>query len=169
MSLLKGFIRSAVNQVGRDGGRVISNSVYGNAHSAPVSINHESGETGHSNQNSATAHLIKDKEYVAVKLFWCAIISWIIPMGGGLFFIYWGIATITAKTMKMYSVTSRPAYVADRRYASGQRPVGNKQVRTEVKVEVDEEQKHRNKLKGIGYILIGALGFYTWANMWFIK
>ena len=33
--LAKGFIRSAVNQVGRDGGKVISNSIYGNAHSPP--------------------------------------------------------------------------------------------------------------------------------------
>lgn len=32
----KGFLRSAVNQVGRDGGRVISNQVYGDAHSAPI-------------------------------------------------------------------------------------------------------------------------------------
>ena len=34
--LAKGFIRSAVNQVGRDGGKVISNSIYGNAHSTPI-------------------------------------------------------------------------------------------------------------------------------------
>lgn len=32
----KGFVRSAVNQVGRDGGRVISNSVYGDAHAMPI-------------------------------------------------------------------------------------------------------------------------------------
>lgn len=35
-NLGKGFIRSAVNQVGRDGGRVISNSVYGDAHATPI-------------------------------------------------------------------------------------------------------------------------------------
>lgn len=34
--LFQGFIRSAVNQVGRDGGKVISNRVYGNAHSIPI-------------------------------------------------------------------------------------------------------------------------------------
>lgn len=32
----QGFIRSAVNQVGRDGGKVISNQLYGNAHSTPI-------------------------------------------------------------------------------------------------------------------------------------
>ena len=35
-NLVKGFIRSAVNQVGRDTGKVVSNQVFGNAHSRPV-------------------------------------------------------------------------------------------------------------------------------------
>lgn len=32
----KGFIRSAVNQVGRDTGKVISNKIYGDSHSTPI-------------------------------------------------------------------------------------------------------------------------------------
>lgn len=35
-NLGKGFVRSAVNQVGRDAGRVISNQTFGDAHSAPI-------------------------------------------------------------------------------------------------------------------------------------
>ena len=35
MQLLKGFFRSAVNQVGRDGGKVISNEIYKGKHSTP--------------------------------------------------------------------------------------------------------------------------------------
>ena len=35
-SLLEKFISSAVRQVGRDTGKVISNSLYGDAHSTPV-------------------------------------------------------------------------------------------------------------------------------------
>ena len=35
-SLGKGFIRSAVNQVGRDTGKVVSNRIYGNAHATPI-------------------------------------------------------------------------------------------------------------------------------------
>lgn len=34
--LAKGFVRSAVNQVGRDGGKVISNKLYGDNHSTPI-------------------------------------------------------------------------------------------------------------------------------------
>ena len=35
-NLLRGFVRSAVNQVGKDGGKVISNQIYGNNHATPV-------------------------------------------------------------------------------------------------------------------------------------
>ena len=38
LSLIKGFFRSAVNQVGRDGGKVISNKVYGNKHRTPIKV-----------------------------------------------------------------------------------------------------------------------------------
>lgn len=34
--LAKGFVRSAVNQIGRDGGKVISNKLYGDNHSTPI-------------------------------------------------------------------------------------------------------------------------------------
>ena len=37
-NLFKGFIRSSVNQVGRDGGRVISNQLYGDSYSSPVGV-----------------------------------------------------------------------------------------------------------------------------------
>lgn len=36
MDLMKGFARSLVNQVGRDTGKVVSNSLYGDAHSTPI-------------------------------------------------------------------------------------------------------------------------------------
>ena len=44
-NLLKGFIRSAVNQVGRDGGRVISNQLYGDAHASPVRLSQSQTST----------------------------------------------------------------------------------------------------------------------------
>ena len=45
-NLAKGFVRSAVNQVGRDGGKVISNKLYGDAHSVPHrSVNGSGGQS----------------------------------------------------------------------------------------------------------------------------
>lgn len=37
-TLIKGFFRSAVNQVGRDGGKIVSNKIYGNRHKTPIEI-----------------------------------------------------------------------------------------------------------------------------------
>ena len=34
-NLAKGFVKSAVNQVGREGGKVISNQIYGNVYTKP--------------------------------------------------------------------------------------------------------------------------------------
>ena len=53
-SLAKGFVRSAVNQVGRDGGKVISNQLYGNKHSTPLrNIN---GDNTYNDKESSTSY-----------------------------------------------------------------------------------------------------------------
>jgi hypothetical protein len=36
VSLIKGFFRSAVNQVGRDGGKIVSKKIYGDNNSSSV-------------------------------------------------------------------------------------------------------------------------------------
>ena len=41
MNLFNQFISSAVRQVGRDGGRIISNKVYGNQHATKISVINE--------------------------------------------------------------------------------------------------------------------------------
>jgi hypothetical protein len=61
-NLAKGFIKSAVNQVGRDGGKVISNKVYGNSHSTPIFVS--------SNIQTNGTELINKTEYIGVKWFW---------------------------------------------------------------------------------------------------
>jgi hypothetical protein len=44
MGLFNQFISSAVRQVGRDGGKVISNKIYGNSNTSRVSITIENGQ-----------------------------------------------------------------------------------------------------------------------------
>lgn len=47
--LAKGFIRSGVNQIGRDAGKVVSNKIYGDAHSIPYrSVSGRGGAAGDS-------------------------------------------------------------------------------------------------------------------------
>jgi hypothetical protein len=44
MGLFNQFVSAAVRQVGRDGGKVISNKIYGNSHTSRVSIVNENGQ-----------------------------------------------------------------------------------------------------------------------------
>lgn len=76
-NLAKGFVRSAVNQVGRDGGKVISNKIYGNSHSTPIKI------TENNNLN-ASENLIEEKEYVFIKFLGAILLSALIPLIGSL-------------------------------------------------------------------------------------
>ena len=58
-NLAKGFVRSTVNQVGRDTGKIISNKIYGDAHSTPIrGIKSENGIF-----YDETDCVIEDKEF----------------------------------------------------------------------------------------------------------
>ena len=132
-NLAKGFVRSAVNQVGRDGGKVISNQVYGNAHSTPVRVvSNNQSQT----QNIDTSNLIEEKEYIWVKFFWAIIISGLLPILGGLIIIYRGFVNYNRKLVKMYRTENQSVYASDKRYKSGRRYEGTKQVKIPVKVRL---------------------------------
>ena len=57
-NLAKGFVKSAVKQVGREGGKVISNQIYGNVHSKPLRTN--SNDTA-----IESTGLFEEKEYIS--------------------------------------------------------------------------------------------------------
>src|SRR5690606_20440406 len=130
-NLAKGLVRSAVNQVGRDGGKVISNQVYGNAHSTPIrAVSNNQTQT----ENINSLNLTEEKEYIWVKFFWAIIISGLLPFLGGLIIIYRGYVNYNHKLIKMYKTESQSVYASDKRYKSGQRYEGTKQVKIPVKV-----------------------------------
>lgn len=153
-NLAKGFIRSAVNQVGRDGGKVISNQVYGNAHSTPIrAVSNNQTQT----ENINSLNLTEEKEYIWVKLFLAFIISVLLPFLGGLIIIYRGYVNYNHKLIKMYKTESQSVFVSDRRYKSGQRYEGTEQVKIPVKVKINAKQKQRKKIKSYGYFIIGSI------------
>jgi hypothetical protein len=147
-NLAKGFVRSAVNQVGRDGGKVISNQVYGNAHSTPLrtNLNHTTIES---------TDLIEEKEYIYVKFFWAIILSGLIPILGGLIVLYRGYVNFNKKFIKMYKIENQAVYSQDKRFKTGNRYEGTKQIKIPVNIETNEEQKKRAKIKSYGYLIIG--------------
>lgn len=164
-NLAKGFVRSAVNQVGRDGGKVISNQVYGNSHSSP--LNMVSNNATPENVTIDTTGLFEDKEYIWVKIFWGIIISFIIPIIGGLIIIYRGFVNYNKKTVKLYRLERQAVYAADRRYNTGQRFEGHREVKVPVIAEINDEQKQRARIKSYGYFIvgIGSLLFYAFVKL----
>lgn len=123
--LAKGFIRSAVNQVGRDGGRVISNQIYGDAHSTPIR------KTGESSSTSSVKETQESITINAGKTEYDAVISKELPLWIVAIVCTCGLASIVAffkglhyyrkksVTYKRYEVEQVPIY--DKRYKSGVR------------------------------------------------
>ena len=157
-NLAKGFIRSAVNQVGRDGGKVVSNNVYGNSHSTPVnSLGNVSLENFEDNSN-----LIKDKEYPLIKIIYAIILSVFVPVIGSFIVLYRAFVNLKAKQMTMYELKNQGVYSSDRRFTGGKRYEGSKIVKVPVKIDISEQEKKIKTFKGISYLIvaIGVLLMY---------
>ena len=160
-NLTKGFIKSAVNQVGRDGGKVISNNLYNNQNTTQVNIT--STESSDSSNNTNT-QLFEEKEYIWVKFFWATLIC-MIPYIGILFIIYRAIINLTTKEITLYKYEDKAIYKSDRRYSTGVRFEGFQRVKVSVKVPIDETNKKRKKFKAIGYIIICVLWSIIFNNI----
>lgn len=148
-SLAKGFIRSAVNQVGRDGGKVISNNVYGNSHSTPIN--------SFGNVSQENSNLIKEKEYPLIKIIYAIILSVFIPVIGSFIVLYRALVNLKATQMTMYELKNQGVYSPDRRFTNGQRYEGSKTVKIPVKIDITEKEKKVKTFKGISYLII-AIG-----------
>lgn len=133
-NLLKGFIRSAVNQVGRDGGRVISNQLYGDTHSSPIRISNNQNEsidfqntTQNENQNNGTAQYsflsMAFSDYLFFKIIAYSLIC-IIPFIGAIYVILRGYEYSKKNEMPIYGTQRVANGVSDRRYRSGVRVTG---------------------------------------------
>lgn len=147
----KSFIRSAVNQVGRDGGKVISNQIYGNQHSTPIRIVADI-DTGKI-EIPEGVHIKND--YTVLKII-CAFFLALLPYIGGAILIYRGIVNCLRKTRKLYKTEQQANYVQDRRYKSGTRYVGSTNIEV-VAGEVEDPKYLKVCLvKGIIYLIIGV-------------
>ena len=137
--LAKGFVRSAVNQVGRDAGRVVSNNIYGDAHSVP----HRNVSAGGAGRVSSVGK-VEDEETVIIEpsegkaIAWCVI---------ALFFNFLGAVILLVvgyrKLKKKYVACawlyeSQAVYVADGRYKAGERYDGHQLSRRKIEVSADE-------------------------------
>lgn len=167
--LAKGFVRSAVNQVGRDGGRVISNKVYGNRHAAPIRMT--GGDVGTMEAPPLPdGYMIRDdlykngyKEELMSSRFWTyffmIIGSFLLPIIRTIYWIITSVKYFRKQETTFFRYDSVPVMKADRRYKTGVRVDGYQQVKAYAPNTVPAIQSERNVylLKGFLALVIALL------------
>ena len=137
--LAKGFIRSAVNQVGRDAGRVVSNNIYGDAHSIP----HRNVSAGGAGRITGVGKVVDEGVQpivpsVGAAWFW-GFVGFVFSIIGGVVLPIVGYRKLKNKhTAYGWQYTSQAVYVADNRYKRGERYDGRQLSRRKVEIEADD-------------------------------
>lgn len=161
----KGFVRSAVNQVGRDYGKTISNQVFGDAHATPVRmVRMEKGYIAHRTDGYVQDDGTMDIPYHKQEVFnWqdivCLILSPIVVILGPLFYGGYAAYYLFKNSTTFIVWSDCPKRIADRRYKCGYRleEQGIHKERIEVKNQyLDSKTIWKGKIKG--FIWLVALG-----------
>lgn len=160
-NLAKGFVRSAVNQVGRDAGKVVSNQLYGDAHSVPHrSVNGSGGRREFVGENENEMRIERCEPTSTVKMCLIIFVSLLFSIiGMGILFFVgvkrWKLRNFV-KGWRYYSV---PHYTSDRRYRDGVRYDGDEIRREKLVLEADEWEMKQNSLVAGLYIICSVLYF----------
>lgn len=176
-NLAKGFVRSAVNQVGRDGGKVISNNLYGDAHATPIrGTGNRNGKSEFINKyaeipenNSREALLEAGYEADIFKTgfwsnFFALIGSFILPFLGSIYWFFIGVRNIFKTKTDFYGYEKKSVYKSDKRYKTGARHVGYQKVKSYADQSVPATKSERIVyiLKGTLALLIAFATFSFW-------
>ena len=154
--LAKGFVRSAVNQVGRDAGRVVSNNIYGDAHSIP----HRNVSAGGAGRVSRVGKVEDDGiqpivPSVGAAWFW-GFFGLVFSIIGGVILLIVGYRKLKNKhTAYGWQYESRAVYVSDGRYKRGERYDGHQLTRRKVEIEADDYIMARNEKIAKIYLYFG--------------
>ena len=165
-NLGKGLIRSAVNQVGRDAGRVVSNQLYGDAHSTPYR------RVGGGNYLDESSEELLYEQYKSPNfLFHCLIAFFFNIFGGIALLLYSFNLRKKANIVRGKKVFSYKTYVTDNRYKTGLRYNGDIMRSVPFTRPANDEQMEKNiktarkyLIAGIILIIYGAI-FFTVANL----
>lgn len=169
----KGFVRSAVNQVGRDGGRVISNSLYGDAHAIPIRGVCQSKSNiyfddttneivspeelrNRAKQEGFKTSVCKLKTSTKVVWYIISLIFSFTLFPSVILFIF-GIKKITQKSAYMRKKVTIAQFTSDKRYKTGQRLNGYEEQEIEIKVPCTPLEKGSLIKIGLFYILLSVM------------
>lgn len=184
--LAKGFVRSTVNQVGRDTGRVISNQIYGNAHSTPIKGVTCTDGVYYDENNGAP---LSDQEFSSrirmeglkiqyftthplLKTFYFVLGIFVTIMVIEFTNIYYGLippavlvvvglckGMAAQYQMTVFYTRSMPTYTQDRRYSTGRRVTGQTLGRIETTIMPTKSFKIKSWIICAVYILYAIMLF----------
>lgn len=156
-NLGKNFLKSAVNQVGRDGGKIVSNNLYGTSHATPVKVATESSEV-----EEGDFPYIDIPEYNLFRYLVCLFIClYFAPYGSVLMILgFFKNRDITIK--KVNEVSYAENKIKDLRYKCGYR-FGEPILKLTPKyIKANKKQIEKANFKSKIYFTIGIIGLiYT--------
>lgn len=166
MGLGRNFLNSVVTQVGRDTGRIISNQVYGDAHSIP--IRRVGGVNSYTNRQNTEiseqeAREILDKEDFKPKklksnltiIIWF-VFSFVLMAIAPIIHLINGLIKLNRKTTTYEKVVKSPYYTQDRRYRSGRRLAGYTDNKLKINMPATDEEKKQYRNRGFLQIILGC-------------
>ena len=160
-NLFKTFINSAVSQIGRDGGRVISNKIYGDRHAIPIRgvSNHSVVEV----DGEIISSDFKPEPWLSNQWWYYLLVGFSIPL---MFWIQWslfagsGLTYFSKNVTKVKVKKSVGVYQQDRRFNGGKKLIGNRVVEDFIPIEAPKEHLLRYRIKGVLHLLLSALLVY---------
>lgn len=188
-NLAKGFVRSTVNQVGRDTGKIISNKIYGDAHATPIrGVRNENGVLYDEADTIISEHSFNKMLYsegYKRRFFTSGILQKMFLWMFGLFISFvawqaWGkfyalippislavLAILKAidarKNMYVEIVKDVPIFKSDLRCKDGRRFVGYQQGKIESHMSSTKSYAKGHLIIALSYIF---LSFYMYFTVW---
>lgn len=156
--LPKEFISSAVRQLGRDGGKVISNKIYKGKHGTPIynsGVQHPSQENLIIDLSNIDMSIQPPVKGGGIGVIIKGILIQIIPFGLIAVLIK-GILYLRTQTTYVYVLI--PNQIQDRRYKEGFRIEGNSIVKTSNERLLQDFEIKKLKNRGICYL--SSIGFF---------
>lgn len=140
-NLAKGFVKSAVNQVGRDAGKVVSNNVYGDAHSTPHRIvSNKTSDIPDVNLASTT----ESTSFVSIAF--RLLLAFLFNVIGCIVLFIYGINKKSKKNyVKVFKYEQQPTYKRDNRYRNGLKDGGTIIVKHTLFIPASDDEVIRNE------------------------
>ncbi|MDE6803401.1 MAG: hypothetical protein K2J29_02045 [Muribaculaceae bacterium] len=156
-NLAQSFVKSAVNQVGRDGGKIISTNIYRDNGFSTHQPQQASFQRAYENEVQIPDNAKLQQPYLKKRIiFFLMIVGVIFPLGTIVAFIY-GLLRFFKRDAKVIWTQTRSTRTRDRRYRSGYRITGTYEISHSAKVPAEDYDIAQYRRQGIIIMSITAI------------